>query len=97
VLTGEQIDGQHRFWAAKGRSTVSGWPLAVWIVSIVTLLGAVLITITAVPPSSRWDGAVVLGTCGGLPLLQLKDGSTWLRVDSVRFYRVEDPSKLTCG
>ena len=73
------------------------WPLAVWIVSASILLAAVFIVIVVPSSSGEWEGAIVRGTCGGLPLLQRRDGSVWLRVNSVRFYRVEDPGRLTCG
>lgn len=83
----EQIDGQHRLWAA--------WLLLVWCVIVAMLIGSLAILATA--PPNKWEDAVVRGTCGGLPLLQIKDGTVWLRVNGILFYRVEDPDKLSCG
>ena len=74
---------------------------AIWIVGT-WLLGAGLFAVglyslIALPPGTKWDRAVAIGTCGGLPMVRLEDGSTWLRVSSVRVYRIEDVRALTCG
>lgn len=70
------------------------WTTVAWLASM-ALLGVALAVLVAIP--DKWDRAVVLGTCGGLPILQRQDGTIWLRVNSVRVYRVEDPDKITCG
>lgn len=85
------------------RSLSFGWPIfrrpllwgtLAWFGSMV-LLGVSLAVLTAMP--GKWDHAIALGTCGGLAVLQRQDGTIWLRVNSVRLYRVEDQNKLTCG
>ncbi len=70
------------------------WMAVVWFGSMF-LLG-VSLAVTILTPSKS-DRVVVIGTCGGLPVLQDQDGQTWLRVNGLRRYRVEDPNKLTCG
>lgn len=46
---------------------------------------------------NKWDHAVVIGVCGGLPILRDETGTIWLRVSSARVYRVEDMDKLACS
>ena len=82
------IDSIPSFWK------LSGWIALMWLGMIVVTVVSVYVII-AVPSDS--DRVVVIGTCGGLPILQRSDGSTWLRVNGLRTYKVEDPSKLTCG
>jgi hypothetical protein len=53
----------------------------------------VLITL---PSGTKWDRAVAVGVCGGLPILRQEDGSLWLRVSSVRVYRIEGDWKEIC-
>jgi hypothetical protein len=72
------------------------WPVIVWFISMVILGVSVGVTVNYAP-ANRFEHAVAIGSCGGLPMLRLEDGSVWLRVNSVRVYRVEDPDKLTCG
>ena len=91
-----KVDGQHRIYystLARERRRTTVWIAATW------LIGAVLFSVGlySLPSGNKWDRAVAIGTCGGLPIVRQEDGSTWLRVSSVRVYRVEDPTKLTCG
>ena len=73
------------------------WIVATWLF-VFGLFAVSLYAIVALPSGgTKWDRAIALGTCGGLPMVQLEDGSTWLRVGAGRVYRIEDPSKLTCG
>jgi hypothetical protein len=71
------------------------WTVIAWLASMLLLVGSVAVMLSA--PPNKWDRAVAIGICGGLPLLRLEDGSVWLRVNGVRIYRVENPDKLTCG
>ena len=41
----------------------------------------------------KWDRAVAIKMCDGLPVVKLADGSTWLRY-CWRYYRVEDVGKV---
>jgi hypothetical protein len=47
-------------------------------------------------PANKWDRAVALGVCGGLPILRQEDGSLWLRVSGMRTYRIEGNWKEMC-
>jgi hypothetical protein len=69
-----------------------GWMALIFgIVIVSAIAGAIVST------PSRWDRAVAIGVCGGLPILRQEDGSVWLRVNSVRAYKVENPDDLRCN
>jgi hypothetical protein len=68
---------------------------APWLFFAVMLAFALALgTLLALP--DKWDRAVVIGVCGGLPILRQENGTVWLRVNSTRAYRVENPDKF-CG
>jgi len=80
----------------------SRWSTSFWrilpffffgIVFFVSML--VLLSTFSVP--DKWDRAVALGVCGGIPILQLKDGSIWLRKNGFRTYRIENLEGLRCN
>lgn len=62
------------------------WTLFAWIAS--TILLTVSLTVLIAMPGP-WDGATALKVCSGLPVVQKRDGSIWLR-DRWRAYRVKD-------
>jgi hypothetical protein len=66
-----------------------------WV--LFTLVFAVsLYVLITLPSGTKWDRAVAVGVCGGLPILRQEDGSLWLRVSSVRVYRIEGDWKEIC-
>lgn len=71
------------------------WFGLVWVFFTLVLAVSFYFLITF-PSGSKWDRAVAVGVCGGLPILRQEDGSLWLRVSSVRTYRVEGDWKETC-
>lgn len=64
------------------------------IIPAMAVLGASMAVILSIP--DKWDHAVAIGTCGGLPILRQENGTVWMRVSSMRVYRIEDQDKLTC-
>lgn len=72
---------------------MSSWWGPVMVVVTGLTFGAALIALGTMV-SSRWDRAVALKVCDGLPILQLEDGTTWLRVSGLRMYRVENWREL---
>ena len=79
---------------SRERKKATLWIAGTWLLTTSMLAFSLYYSL---PPGSKWDRAVAIGTCGGLAMVRLEDGSTWLRANSVRVYRIEDPSKLTCG
>lgn len=75
-------------WSPLHTWTVVG--ALVWLVSIFAL-GGIIWAIVSIP--NKWDNAVALKVCSGLPVVQRQDGTIWLR-DRWRAYRVGD--KLEC-
>jgi hypothetical protein len=76
-----------------------GWPLfrkpllwgtTAWFISMVAF-GVAVGALIALP--DKWDRAIALKVCGGMPVVQLEDGSIWLR-HRWRAYRVENLDKL---
>jgi hypothetical protein len=77
-----------------------GWPVFVWpAITFGSMLvfglglGAVLSIQT---PDHPWDRATAIGVCGRFAILRQEDGSVWLRVNSVRAYRIEGDWKMLC-
>lgn len=68
------------------------WQTLAWFVSMVAL-GVALGVLIALP--NKWDKAVAIKVCGGLPIVQREDGTVWLR-QGWRAYRV-DIDKLECA
>jgi hypothetical protein len=70
------------------------WP---WVIMATTIvIGAIGVFVSAaVMMPNKWDDARALGVCNGIPIVQRKDGSTWLRV-GWRAYRIDDVNKLSC-
>jgi hypothetical protein len=66
-----------------------------WKMIALLIFGISVALLSSFVPN-KWDRSVAIGTCGGLPILQQENGSLWLRVSSVRVYRVENLEKLTC-
>ena len=65
--------------------------LRYWIPISFALVFAGLLLVLMMP--DKWDRAVAIKVCGGLPIVKLEDGTTWLRY-RWRYYRVEDPTKI---
>ena len=98
IFEGPPVNGQHRYFSlTRERRKATVWIVATWLSFIAMFAVSMYVLTMAQSSGSKWEGAVVLGTCGGLPMLQRTDGTVWLRVNSVRVYRIEDPNKLTCG
>ena len=97
------INGQHRMWMAYPRgwsllkSPHAPFVLAMLFFGTVFVVSMYVLATLPTGSGSKWDKAAAIGTCGGLPMLRLEDGSIWLRVSSVRVYKIEDVTKLTCG
>jgi hypothetical protein len=68
-----------------------------WImIPSMIVLGVSMAILFSDVPASKWDRATVIGVCGGLPILRQENGTVWLRVSSMRVYRIEDKDKLEC-
>lgn len=61
-----------------------------------TVLAVSLYVLATQPSGTKWDRAVAVGVCDGLPIIRLEDGSLWLRVSSVRVYRIDADWKEIC-
>jgi hypothetical protein len=66
------------------------WGTFAWclIMSAGVVFGIAIVTMP-----DKWDRAIAIKVCSGLPVVQREDGTIWLR-DRWRSYRVEDPGKL---
>jgi hypothetical protein len=89
-------DGQHRMHTIPLRF---GWPIFrrplvwgtfAWFISMF-VLGFSIAVLVAVP--DKWDRAIAIKVCGGLPVVQREDGTVWLR-HRWRAYRVDNPETL---
>jgi hypothetical protein len=69
------------------------WGTLAWLGSMLLLAVSLFFLIT-VP--DKWDRAVAIKVCSGLPILRQQDGSIWLR-HRWRAYRVENLQELSCG
>jgi hypothetical protein len=65
--------------------------LRYWIPISFALVFAGLLLVLMMP--DKWDRAIAIKVCGGLPIVKLEDGSVWLRY-RWRYYRVEDWTKV---
>jgi hypothetical protein len=70
------------------------WVRAVANVALGASMALIFIVVFAAP--DKWDRATAIGVCGGLPVLRQENGTVWLRVSSMRAYRIEDKDKLEC-
>jgi hypothetical protein len=76
-----------------------GWPIFVWPMitfSSIILLGLGLGALLSSVPN-KWDRATAISVCGRFVVLRQEDGSIWLRINSIRAYRIEnDDWKTFC-
>ena len=68
------------------------WGTLAWFGSMF-LFGVSLAVLIALP--DKWDGAIALKVCGGLPIVQRQDGTIWVR-HRWQAYRVEKPWQELC-
>lgn len=69
------------------------WIALTWV--FITAVFAISLYVLIISPPNKWDKAVAIKVCGGLPIVQREDGTVWLR-QGWRAYRV-DIDKLECA
>lgn len=70
-------------------TSMSCWMYPFWIGSTVLLAGSIYVL--AMP--DKWDRAVAIKVCDGLPVVRLEDGTAWLRY-RWRYYLAEDWTRV---
>jgi hypothetical protein len=68
------------------------WGMA--LVSSMVLFGIGFGALISIP--SKWDKATAIGVCDGLPVLRQVNGTIWLRVSTMRVYRIEGEWRELC-
>jgi hypothetical protein len=72
------------------------WPIATGIATGVGIFVVAIASLFFIPwPADKWEGARVIKVCAGLPVIERRDGETFVRY-RYRHYAV-DRDKLECS
>ena len=63
-----------------------------WLIPGLFIVVMAVLILNPAPP--KWDTAIAIRVCGGLPIVRLEDGTMWLRASDYRAYRVLDLDEL---